>query len=50
MSSNASRRLELWLVLAGMVAATAWYARPQATYLLVSLRQLLQLAVSSLTP
>ena len=38
MSSNATRRLEAWLVLAGMVAAMAWYARPQLAYALVIVR------------
>jgi hypothetical protein len=29
MSSNATSRLEAWLVFAGMLAFTAWYAWPQ---------------------
>ena len=40
MSSNGSRRLEAWLVLAGMLAAMAWYARPQLPYSLAALRYL----------
>ena len=35
MSSNATRRLEAWLVLAAMLAALAWYAKPQLGYTLV---------------
>ena len=42
MSSNGSRRLEAWLVLAGMLAALAWYARPQLAYSLQGLRGLAQ--------
>jgi len=34
--------LEAWLVLAGMLAALAWYARPQLAYLLGALRQALE--------
>ena len=44
MSSNASRQLEAWLVLAGMLAALAWYARPQLAYLLGALRRLVEVA------
>jgi hypothetical protein len=44
MSSNGSRRLEAWLVLAGMLAAVAWYARPQLEYSLVLFAFLAQLA------
>ena len=50
MSSNGSKPLERWLVLAGMLAATAWYAWPQLAYSLSSLRQLLQLVMTSFTP
>ena len=35
MSSSGSRALEAWLVLAGMLAALAWYAKPQLVYTLV---------------
>jgi hypothetical protein len=38
MSSNGTRQLEAWLVLAGMLAAMAWYARPQLGYSLATLR------------
>jgi hypothetical protein len=40
MSSNATRSLEAWLLLAGMLAAMAWYARPQLAYSLTTLRYL----------
>ena len=40
MSSNGSKRMEAWLVLAGMLAAMAWYARPQFAYSLTTLRYL----------
>lgn len=42
MSSNATRRLEVWLVFAGMLAAMAGYARPQLAYLLGALQQVLE--------
>ena len=45
MSSNESRRLEGWLVLAGMLAAMAWYARPQLSYSLDLLRYLARLVL-----
>ena len=48
MSSNATRRLEAWLVLAGMLAAMAWYARPQLDYSLQALRQLAHWAFAAL--
>ena len=38
MSSNATSRLEAWLVFAGMLAATAWYAWPQLIYSMAALR------------
>ena len=38
MLTNGTRRLEAWLVLAGMFAAMAWYARPQLAYSLTMLR------------
>lgn len=38
MSTNATRRLEAWLVLAGMLGVIAWYARPQLAYSLSALR------------
>jgi hypothetical protein len=41
MSSNATRRLEAWLVLAGMVAAMAWYARSQLGYSLTAVRHVI---------
>jgi len=41
MSSNGTRRLEAWLVLAGMLAAMAWYARSQLGYSLDLLRYVL---------
>lgn len=48
MSSNGTRSLEAWLVLAGMLAAMAWYARPQIGLSLAPLAKLLQmLAVGS---
>ena len=50
MSSSGSRALEAWLVLVGMLAGTAWYAWPQLAYSLSSLRQLLQLVMTALTP
>lgn len=40
MSSNATSRREAWLVLAGILAATAWYAWPQLAYSLATLRHL----------
>jgi len=40
MSSNATRRLEAWLVLVGMLMAMAWYARPQLDFSLQALRLL----------
>ncbi len=40
MSSNGTRRLEAWLVLAGMLVALAWYARLQLVYSLDLLRYL----------
>ena len=40
MSSNATSRLEAWLVFAGMLAATAWYARPQLVYSMAAVRYL----------
>jgi hypothetical protein len=43
MSSNGSKRWEAWLVLAGMLAAMAWYARPQLFYSLDLLRRLASL-------
>ena len=43
MSTNAARRLEAWLVFSGMVAAMAWYARPQLAYSLAALRYLVEL-------
>ena len=46
MSSNATRRLEAWLVFAGMLAAVAWYARPQLVYTLQLLRLLVALALA----
>jgi len=45
MSSNGTRSLEAWLVLAGMLAAMAWYARPQLSYSLDLLRYLARLAI-----
>ncbi len=50
MSSSARSRLEVWLVVAGMLAATAWYAWPQLAYSLSSLRQLLQVVLTSFAP
>jgi len=43
MSSNETKQLEAWLVLAGMLAATAWYVRPQLEYSLGLFRFLAQL-------
>ena len=43
MSSNETRRLEAWLAFAGMLAAMAWYARPQLVHSLATLRYLLAL-------
>jgi hypothetical protein len=43
MSTNVARRLEAWLVLAGMLAAMAWYARPQMLFTLASLRYVFEL-------
>jgi hypothetical protein len=43
MSSNGTRRLEAWLVLAGMAAALAWYAFPQLAYSLGVFRYLAEL-------
>jgi hypothetical protein len=40
MSSNASKRLEAWLVFAGMLAAMGWYAKPQLVYSLTAVRHL----------
>jgi hypothetical protein len=48
MSTNAARRPEAWLVLAGMLAAMAWYASPQLAYSLKGLRELAQLALAAL--
>ena len=42
MSSNGSRRVEAWLVLAAMLVAMAWYARPQLIYSLGPIRLLLE--------
>jgi hypothetical protein len=47
MSSNATRRLEAWLVFAGILAAMAWYARPQLAYSLGALRYLVELLAGS---
>jgi len=47
MSTNAARRLEGWLVLAGMLAAIAWYACPQLAYSLSALRFIVDWVLSS---
>ncbi len=43
MSSNATRHLEAWLVFAGMLAAMAWYAKPQLVYTLQMVRSIIEL-------
>jgi len=40
MWSNEDRRLEAWLMLAAMIGAMVWYARPQLGYLLNMVRLL----------
>jgi len=48
MSSNATKRLEAWLVFAGMLAAMAWYAKPQLAFSVAALRELARLALGAL--
>ena len=47
MSSNATSRREAWLVFAGMLAATAWYAWPQLVYSLTAVRHLVDWLLGS---
>jgi hypothetical protein len=48
MSSNGTRRLEAWLVLAAMLSSMTWYARPQLVYSIMALRELAHLALGAL--
>ena len=40
MFTRAPKHIEAWLVMAAMLAATAWYARPQLEHCLRALRRL----------